>query len=537
MVSRVFAIAAFAAAALVSLDSLAQSAMMLSSPGAESWVPCKNPGAAEPPQPWIDVQDTGAVESALTVCVDWDVRPEDLVATDGSDAPLVVSWACDPAVYCFSFADPAQSAVLESPALAESAEVEFTSEFPQRVWVFAFFDRDRDMKCRQGDPFAIDAVDIAGPETTLHLRVHSVADYSVLHGLHSQPLVLPWTASAELRFQVPDEALGEVTWNDAETGQFLGSQLTGPSVVHRLELGGLSPDHRYTYSTRWDSAGTGIPSTFSPWTSGEFSTRPLGHEAAIRFAVIGDTMESYAIHSQLMGEMMEHSPDFLLHAGDIIGGDNGGVLADDAMQYKGVFEALAPMLRRGAFFPARGNHDADLNHHLQAFLLPVDRSHYAVDWGPARIVVLDDSNFTVDSEQLAWLDETLAESDTTDRFVVIDIHDAPMAGAGWQARYNSLVQILFRHRVNVVFGGHWHGYERNQQHPFTQVVTGGGGSVLQGPHWEVPNLVPMYHFCVVDVDQWLMTISVWKIGGELYDRFFIYGPGAPTATVAWRQYR
>jgi len=163
-----------------------------------------------------------------------------------------------------------------------------------------------------------------------------------------------------------------------------------------------------------------------------------------------------------------------------------------------------PLLDRGVkFYAALGNHDRVLEIHFKPFNMG-DKDRYSFDEGNARFAVLN-SNHPADPLQLQWLDTVYA--DAGDKWRIAFFHH-PLYSSGQHASESrdvirpALEKALVRNRVNVVFSGHEHLYERiKPQQGITYFVSGGGGRYLynfrQSDFDEVGSSV--HHFMVAQV--------------------------------------
>ena len=158
-------------------------------------------------------------------------------------------------------------------------------------------------------------------------------------------------------------------------------------------------------------------------------------------------------------------------------GDN---LYDD--DYQGEFAVpYRGLLERGVlFYAAPGNHDSEAQQHYKPFHM-TDRLYYAFTEGNARFVVLN-SNHPADDAQLAWFDGAFGDTGTKWR---ISFFHHPLYSSGNHAGQSreiirpALEPALMRNRVDVVFSGHEHLYERiAPQHGIRYFVSGGGGKDL-----------------------------------------------------------
>jgi len=140
-----------------------------------------------------------------------------------------------------------------------------------------------------------------------------------------------------------------------------------------------------------------------------------------------------------------------------------------------------PLLDRGVkFYAALGNHDRDLEIHFKPFNMG-DKDRYSFDEGNARFAVLN-SNHPTDPDQIKWLDTVYNDAGTKWR---IAYFHHPLYSSGQHAAESrqvirpALESALVRNKVNVVFSGHEHLYERIQpQKGIQYFVSGGGGRYL-----------------------------------------------------------
>jgi hypothetical protein len=218
------------------------------------------------------------------------------------------------------------------------------------------------------------------------------------------------------------------------------------------------------------------------------------------FALMGD-MGSGDVSQQQVAQAMltyfetaRHFP-FVLMLGDNLYDDD--YTNEFLVPYK-------PLLDRGVkFYAALGNHDRDLEIHFKPFNMG-DRDRYWFDQGNARFAVLN-SNHPADPEQIKWLDTVF--TDAGDKWRVAYFHH-PLYSSGQHAAESrdvirpALEQALVRNRVNVVFSGHEHLYERiKPQRGIAYFVSGGGGRYLydlkRSEFDEVG--VSVHHFMVAQV--------------------------------------
>ena len=250
-------------------------------------------------------------------------------------------------------------------------------------------------------------------------------------------------------------------------------------------------------------------------------------------------------------------PDFAIHTGDLT--DTGLDTAADE-QY---FIPYKKMLAKYPIFPALGNHDYGRNYNKEEgrrFLrenytpfrtIPytgLPPYFYFVDDGNARFFFLDTNYFygnkwaqplDKDSKQYKWLDRFLARAvkansqgkpEKTWKFVVL--HE-PMystgARGGIEAQRTVLEPLFEKYKVDLVFQGHDHNYERTKPikdgladdaEGIIYITLGGGGSPLYFQRTQADwseKFIPVYHFAYIEVKDSNLKMTVYDKDGKTID--------------------
>jgi acid phosphatase type 7 len=233
--------------------------------------------------------------------------------------------------------------------------------------------------------------------------------------------------------------------------------------------------------------------TRSPRTS--FRTQPAPG-AVVRIGVYGDVRGGHATHARIVGHMLGEGLDLIAVTGDMV------LRGTDEADWQRFFAVTRELLAQVPYYPAVGNHDLGWDgahpdrRDGEVFALPPgppDRpagAHwYSRDVADVHLVFLD-SNAYDRPEQEVWLEADLAAARARRvRAIFALTHDGPFArgthggNALARARY---VPILARHRVDLLFSGHDHIYQRGEQDGVRYVVSGGGGASLYNIRCGVP---------------------------------------------------
>jgi hypothetical protein len=243
----------------------------------------------------------------------------------------------------------------------------------------------------------------------------------------------------------------------------------GAGVDHVVRLTRLTPGKHYAYAV---GAVSGV------LAKGTFRAAPA-RTARFTFAVVGDFGSGNEHEAAVAGMIRSWHPDFVLTTGD-----NAYPLGSRELLDRAIFGPYGAVMRTSAWFPALGNHDVKANGgkpELEAFHSLGSERWYRFTWGNAAIVVLD-SNVSVGpgSPQLRFARNALA-LDSCFRFAAW--HHPPWEPPGSRLSpglRRTIVPLVVKHGVQVVFEGHLHAYARSRPHNgVLYVAVGTGGAELE----------------------------------------------------------
>lgn len=202
---------------------------------------------------------------------------------------------------------------------------------------------------------------------------------------------------------------------------------------------------------------------------------------SVRFAVIGDMGTGKPPQYQTAGEMVRVRQSFPFQF-VITMGDNiyGGHSSSD---FERKFELpYKPLLDAGVkFYASLGNHDGPIERSYKFFGMN-GANYYAFTKGNVRFFALD-SNY-MDPKQLSWLRSQLQDASDSD-WKICYFHHPLYSSAkqhGPTTDLRLLLQPLFvQYKVNVVFSGHEHVYERiKPQDGIYYFIEGASGQLRYG---------------------------------------------------------
>ena len=284
----------------------------------------------------------------------------------------------------------------------------------------------------------------------------------------------PWPATVEVAPSDSFETEGAFTHTvdvlDVEDDQ-----------ANHLRIDGLLPGTDYVYRVSVQSGSQRVVSEI-----GRFRTKPAPGNS-VSFIILSDTQWQWegvnrlqaVADAVLAGDCCrDRTPDFILHAGDI-------VESPTSVYWDHWFDSFSEVLRMAPFVPVLGNHEKNNSSYYKAFDLPPgggtwDKRWWALHWGDVVVVGLDTNASRADRirAQQAWAEEHLSGLEPH-KFVIFHhpvFSSDAYHGSGYS--YDVIYHPIFVEAgVDIVFNGHAHNYERIEKDGVTYVVVGGSGAV------------------------------------------------------------
>jgi predicted phosphodiesterase len=263
---------------------------------------------------------------------------------------------------------------------------------------------------------------------------------------------------------------------------------------------------------------------------GSFRTAPVGEDSRFAFAVVGDSGKGGK--SQLaVAELLERlEPDLILHTGDVV-----YPRGEERHYDRSFFVPYRRLIKEVPIFPTLGNHDVERGNgaaYLKNFHLPHNnpqgaQRYYSFDWGNAHFVALNSELYHEDDsdspeEQKAWLERDLRETRQPWKFVFLHrgLYSSSNHGGDEEIR-EDLEPVFVRYKVDMVFSGHDHDYERTvPMKGVIYVVTGGGGKDLYRAHrskWTAFSK-EVHHAVLVHIDGERLSLEAIEPEGAVVDR-------------------
>ena len=244
------------------------------------------------------------------------------------------------------------------------------------------------------------------------------------------------------------------------------------------------------------------------------------------FVVIGDNRSGDDIYKKLVSMIVERKPDFVVNTGDMI------TTPGSRRDWAKFWEMSKPITM--PYFLTVGNHDAYSKVPLSEKIyreevdLPGNELYYSFVAGNSLFIVLDsyldDQEKKITGEQLKWIEEVFANSQQKHKFVFLHHPLYTDLGKGHHAhdsidkypeQRDRLEALFAKFKVDAVFSGHEHYYERRTVDGFPHIITGGGGA----PMYDKEEYGGFSHFVQVTVDGDKVSAEVVDVNGKVRDRF------------------
>ena len=321
--------------------------------------------------------------------------------------------------------------------------------------------------------------------------------------------------------------------SDAEVAATIKSER---GFIHEVKISGLEPETQYFYQvSSTDSVGGTIQADLRTFQTANKSETPFA------FAIISDTQGNPKVAGKIAGHAWAHRPNFLLHPGDLVStGTNDSHWKDH------FFASMEPLISRVAFFPVLGNHEQNADNYYNYMSLPDPEYYYSFEYGNAQFFMIDtNKNVGPETEQYKWLDKALAASKA--KWKIVCHHHPPYSsdendyGDLWKSNRSTrghlpvrrLTKLYDKHKVDIVWSGHIHSYERTWQIRGDKVVeegqgvqymiTGGGGGSLETAGPFKPgfqnNVRHGHHYCMVAINGGTLEFKAFDLEDRLFDYF------------------
>lgn len=269
-------------------------------------------------------------------------------------------------------------------------------------------------------------------------------------------------------------ATGDSTVEYGETASY-GSTARNPNTsnFHHVELAGLTPGTTYHYRISSSDDTVGSDETF---------TVPEQYPTLFMFAVFGDSRgvsgdstPNHQRHKAQCDYMATKNPGFVLHLGDMV---NEGSVENDWVEF---FNCEQNLSKSTVIMPVLGNHEVQpsgqpyyyyFDLYTEGAVVPnngmagTGPRTYSFDYGNTHHIIV--SSYQVNkTDERNWIEADLAAAAANPNidWIFAYMHKAVYTSGPTSAvdtdGQRLWVPLFEQYGVDIVFGAHWHFYERS----------------------------------------------------------------------------
>lgn len=335
-----------------------------------------------------------------------------------------------------------------------------------------------------------------------------------------------------------DETSGFVRFSESEMGADYPAldhviHSDGTRMLHEVVLTGLEPNTKYFWSAVSVTADgdtlASEPSTFRT---------TVGESSAFAFVLYGDSQSNPDTWGRVAELGWLERPNFALLAGDLVG--TGGNINHWLEEF---FPPAKVLMERVPLYTALGNHEDDDENYYRYMHNPPPEYYYTFNYGNAQFFIVDTNrDVTEGSEQYNWLEEELAASTATWKFVMHhhppysseenDHGDSWVGSTDYGTHARNLVPLFEAYGVDFSLFGHVHMYERtwpifdgeiNQHNGVIYINSGGAGGGLEqfAPtrSWFSAKLKSVHHYSYFSIQDNKLQFQAIDEWGNMFDTF------------------
>lgn len=303
-------------------------------------------------------------------------------------------------------------------------------------------------------------------------------------------------------------------------------------TIHELVLKGLKVQTNYFYRVgSVNEDGEKVASEIYTFQTAVRKDSPFA------FVVMGDNRTHPERFERIIARAWAERPNFMLNVGDVV--TDGNVKEQWIEEY---LRPAAELMRRVPTYVAIGNHERNADWYYKYVSYPKPENYYSFDYGNAHFALIDSNkDLSPDSKQYKWLDKDLAQSKARWKFVLH--HHPPYSsdendyGDTYRGKsrlgdmnVRQLVPLYEKYKVDIVWYGHIHDYERtwpirdgkvDQKRGVIYIQTGGGGAGLEDfaptRSWFTAKVLRNWQYCLVAIHEETLRMMAYDIDGRMYD--------------------
>ncbi len=322
--------------------------------------------------------------------------------------------------------------------------------------------------------------------------------------------------SIGISFETPQACNATIYYGLSSSNLNMSQTENQVRTLHFFNLTNLLPDTTYYYLINATEATYAFMNKVE-----QFHTAPaFGSKSLFRFAVLGDTRPDifgFSKHSEILQLIKARNPRFVLNVGDIVMGPT----RDD--HWDRFFNEIHVLTKNVPYMVSMGNHE----HHewggehdagqtyLKYMNYPGIEWYYSFNYSNVCFISMNiEDEDILTQTQLDWLNQTLFKANNSPEinWIILYFHVPPYSATENHPEIiEKVVQPYFiPYRVDLVFAGHHHHYERLEVDGIPYIITGGGGAELEvylGETQWTQCAANTYQFCDVVVNGTQLSVT------------------------------
>jgi Icc-related predicted phosphoesterase len=208
------------------------------------------------------------------------------------------------------------------------------------------------------------------------------------------------------------------------------------------------------------------------------------------FWVVGDVTRGTVTFEAMLELAEQDKPAFVIVLGDF-------VARAELIRHKLFALEMAEHVRNVPIFLVPGNHDISMDgiFRLEDFEKIYGPAQFSFTIGKNLFVFLNDILPSAQTDQcLDFLQRAVSnqERKVEKKFVFLHIPPSGLNASlecSFMPESEKFLELVNRNNVDYVFAGHHHGYAKTEKNGTTFVITGGGGTTLEGAHGKFHHMV------------------------------------------------
>jgi len=294
------------------------------------------------------------------------------------------------------------------------------------------------------------------------------------------------------------------------TGEFYIKNNCATGRKIRLKATNINPSLVYTKSGKGENVRilhtvlnyAMIEVKTSPGKSVRFTiSHKLKDPEKFRFALVGDPQGNMKFFKKMLKKIKENKPLFIIIPGDLV--EDG-----TSQQYKEYLKTISVFPIPIYHIP--GNHDITCGGRSR-FLWDISPTDYYFHSGKFRFIMLDSSRWYLRENQWKNLANQLKGASNCFVFMHVPPY-SPQKNfdeytLAWKGQKKRFLSLMKRYKVDAVFSGHIHGFQKETRDGVQYYISGGGGAKLHLFPWNGG----YHHYLIVDVEGEKFRVKVVKM--------------------------